>query len=239
MKPVVPGRRPLGLSQPGLLVTDVDSTVIEQEVIELLAAYAGSQDEVARVTESAMRGELDFAQSLHARVATLAGLPVEVLDRVTAEVRLSPGAETLFATVSQHGWPTGLVSGGFAEIVQPIADRLGVRHVRANRLEVSDGKLTGRVLGEVVDAAEKERMLRGWASADGIPLERTVAVGDGANDLLMLGAAGLAVAWRAKPVVRAQVRHNIEASLAEVLTLLGVPRKDWAEASLESGHAQG
>ncbi len=183
---------------------DVDSTLITGEVIELLAAHAGAREEVAAVTERAMRGEIDFATSLHERVATLAGLPVAVLDAVRADMVLTPGAERLVAELHDRGWPVGLVSGGFHELVDPLAARLGIDFVRANRLEIADGRLTGRVVGPVVDREAKARALRELAAAHGVPMERTVAIGDGANDLGMLAAAGLGIAFNAKPVVCAQ-----------------------------------
>ena len=203
-----------------LVVTDVDSTFIQQEVIELLAEHAGTRDLVAEVTERAMRGELDFAASLRERVATLAGVPVTALDAVREAVVLSPGAAELVAECHRRGWAFGLVSGGFEEIVGPIAASLGITHVRANRLEVADGVLTGRTLGTVVDRSVKAETLREWADAEGVALADTVAVGDGANDLDMLATAGVGIAYRAKPVVRAQAAHAIEHSLDEVLELV-------------------
>lgn len=186
-----------------LLIMDVDSTLIQQEVIELLAAYAGKREEVAAVTEAAMRGELDFAQSLHARVAVLAGLPADVVHSVRNEVRLSEGADELVAAFKAAGHTVAVVSGGFNQILEPIAGDLGLDYWQANELEIVDGALTGRVLGAVVDRAAKEKYLREWAAAEGIALEHTIAVGDGANDLDMLGAAGIGVAFNAKPAVRA------------------------------------
>jgi len=185
------------------LIMDVDSTLIQQEVIELLAAYAGKFEEVAAVTEAAMRGELDFTQSLHARVAVLAGLPADVVHSVRQEVKLSEGAAELVAAFKAAGHVVAVVSGGFNQILQPIAEELGLDYWQANELEIVDGVLTGKVLGAVVDRAAKEKYLREWAAAEGIPLEHTVAVGDGANDLDMLGAAGIGVAFNAKPAVRA------------------------------------
>ncbi|WP_233493844.1 phosphoserine phosphatase SerB [Desertihabitans brevis] len=187
----------------GLLVLDVDSTLITAEVIELLAEHAGTREEVAAVTERAMRGELDFAASLHARVATLQGVPVTALADVLQHLRLSPGTSDLIARAREHGATIGLVSGGFIEVVQPLAQLLGITHVRANQLEVADGRLTGRVLGEVVDRAVKAATLEQWAGELGVPLEACVAIGDGANDLDMLAAAGLGIAYCAKPVVAA------------------------------------
>lgn len=186
-----------------LLIMDVDSTLIQQEVIELLAAYAGKRDEVAAVTEAAMRGELDFAQSLHARVAVLSGLPAAVVDSVRAEVKLSEGAAELVAAFKAAGHVVAVVSGGFNQILRPIAEDLGLDYWIANELEIVDGVLTGKVLGDVIDRAAKEKYLREWSAAEGIALEHTIAVGDGANDLDMLGAAGIGVAFNAKPAVRA------------------------------------
>ncbi|MBD3780418.1 MAG: phosphoserine phosphatase SerB [Micrococcales bacterium] len=198
---------------------DVDSTLITQEVVELLAAHAGSRDEVAAITERAMRGDLDFTASLRARVATLAGLPVSVFAEVLEEVVVTPGAVELLAELDRRGWPVGLVSGGFVEVVGPLAARLGIPRYRANALEVSGGALTGRVAGEVVDRAVKARTLREYAAETGVPLERTVAIGDGANDLDMLAAAGLGVAFNAKPVVCEQADAVVRGRLDAVLEL--------------------
>ena len=185
------------------LILDVDSTLIQQEVIELLAAYAGKREEVTAVTEAAMRGELDFAQSLHERVAVLAGLRADVVDAVRAEVTLSLGAAELVAAFRSAGHVVAVVSGGFNQILQPIAEGLGLDYWLANELEIIDGALTGKVTGEVIDRAAKEKYLREWAGREGIPMEHTIAVGDGANDLDMLGAAGIGVAFNAQPAVRA------------------------------------
>mgnify|MGYP000990457804 FL=1 len=206
---------------PGLLVMDVDSTLIDQEVIELLAEHAGAREQVAEVTARAMRGELDFAASLRERVAALAGVPRRVLTQVRDEVRLTPGARDLIDSLHARGCRVGVVSGGFEEVVAPMARRLGIDHVAANRLEVSGGVLTGRVLGRVVDREEKVRRLRTWAEGDGVPMERTVAVGDGANDLGMITTAGLGVAFCAKPIVveRADAAVHVR-DLTAVLDLL-------------------
>ena len=206
---------------PGLLVMDVDSTLIDQEVIELLAEHAGAREQVAEITARAMRGELDFAASLRERVAALAGVPRRVLTQVRDEVRLTPGARDLIDSLHARGCRVGVVSGGFEEVVAPMARRLGIDHVAANRLEVSGGVLTGRVLGRVVDRQEKVRRLRTWAEGDGVPMERTVAVGDGANDLGMITAAGLGVAFCAKPIVveRADAAVHVR-DLTAVLDLL-------------------
>ena len=224
---------PAGLARRGarLVVLDVDSTLIQDEVIELIAEHAGTAAEVAAVTERAMAGELDFAESLHARVATLAGLPVGVLEEVRGSVRLSPGARTLVRTLKALGFTVALVSGGFAEVVEPIGAELGVDHVRANRLEVRDGVLTGRVVGTVVDRPGKAAALREFAELEGLPLSRTVAIGDGANDLDMLGVAGLGVAFNAKPVVREQADTSVNVPyLDTVLFLLGVSREEIEDA---------
>lgn len=200
-----------------LVVMDVDSTLITGEVIEMLAAHAGSEELVASITERAMRGEIDFATSLHERVATLAGLPATVFAEVLAEVELTPGARELVAELADRGWPLGLVSGGFTEVVVPLAASLGITMTRANALEVVDGVLTGRVEGPVVDRAAKAATLREYAAALGVPMERTIAIGDGANDLDMLDAAGFGIAFNAKPVVAsaadAQVRDRLDAVL--------------------------
>ncbi|PWH05702.1 phosphoserine phosphatase SerB [Brachybacterium endophyticum] len=184
-----------------LLVSDVDSTFLTQEVIELIADHAGTREQVEAVTTRAMRGELDFAESLRERVATLAGLDASVLSRVREALVPTPGALELFARAREAGVLTALVSGGFHEAIDELAARAGVDHVLANRLETADGRLTGRVEGPVVDAATKERTLRELAERHGIPRSRTLAVGDGANDALMVQAAGVGIAFRAKPAL--------------------------------------
>ena len=199
---------------------DVDSTLITAEAIELIAAHAGSRTQVAAITARAMRGEIDFATSLHERVATLVGLPVGVLDLVRGEIELTGGARELLAELARRGWPVGLVSGGFAEIVEPLAASLGIAHTRANRLEVAHGVLTGRVSGPVVDRAAKAAALREFALAEHIDLADSIAIGDGANDLTMLATAGFAIAFNAKPTVRAAADVAVDGRLDAVIGLL-------------------
>ena len=226
---------PAGLARMGrrLVVMDVDSTLIQQEVIELLAAHAGREAEVAAVTERAMRGEIDFAASLRQRVACLEGLDVSVVQAVREAVVLTPGARTLCRTLHRLGFTLALVSGGFLEVVGPLAAELGIAHVRANRLQVVHGTFTGRLLGPVVDRAAKAAALREFAAAEGLPMHRTVAIGDGANDLDMIAAAGLGIAFNAKPVVREQADAALNVPyLDAVLPLLGITRDDVEEADL-------
>jgi phosphoserine phosphatase len=207
-----------------LVVLDADSTLLEDEVIELLADQAGSRAEVSAVTERAMRGELDFADSLRARVATLSGLPEAVIADVRAAVRITRGAAELVAGVHRAGGAVGVVSGGFHEVLDPVAAGLGLDHCRANRLEVVGGVLTGRLTGPVVDAAAKARALREWSRAMAGGSSATVAVGDGANDLLMMREATLSVAFDAKPRVRAAADLVLDhRDLAPVLACLGLP----------------
>lgn len=197
-------RQPLATEPPRLLMMDVDSTLITAEVIDELAAHAGSGDQVATITERAMRGELDFADSLRARVATLANLDVATFELVRESLEFSPGARELVAAAVAADCQVGLVSGGFAEIVEPLVEGLGISTINANRFEVRDGRLTGLTRGEVVDRAAKRRHLLRCAELVGCTPEQVVAVGDGANDLDMMGAAGLGVAYCAKPVAATQ-----------------------------------
>ncbi|MEP9393456.1 phosphoserine phosphatase SerB [Gordonia sp. VNQ95] len=219
-----------------LIVFDVDSTLIQGEVIEMLAAHAGREAEVAAVTEAAMRGELDFAQSLHQRVAALAGLDASVLDEVAASLQLTPGARTTIRTLHRLGYHCGVVSGGFRQVIDALAHELELDFVRANTLEVIDGKLTGRVVGEIVDRPGKARALRSFADHVGVPMEQTIAVGDGANDIDMLSVAGLGIAFNAKPALRevadAALNHPF---LDAVLFILGVTRDEIEAADAADG----
>ncbi len=226
---------PAGLARQGrrLVVMDVDSTLIRDEVIELLAAHAGREAEVAEVTAAAMRGEIDFATSLHQRVSKLAGLPASIFDEVRQAVRLTPGARTLVGTLQDLGFAVGLVSGGFIEVVGPLAADLR-HHPCAGQFapRVADRVLTGRILGPVIDRAAKAATLREFAAAEGLPLSRTVAIGDGANDLDMLAAAGLGIAFNAKPAVRASADTSLNLPyLDAVLFLLGFSREEVEDAA--------
>jgi len=210
-----------------LVVMDVDSTVIQDEVIDLLAAEAGQQEAVAAVTERAMAGELDFSESLHERVALLEGLPESSLAVVRDRVRLTPGARTLCRTLNRLGYRIALVSGGFSQVAAPIAAQLGVAELRANTLEVSDGYLTGRVVGDVIDRPGKRKALEELAVRFGIPRRRTVAIGDGANDIDMLEAAGLGIAFNAKPAARAVADASVSVPFLDtVLYLMGITRDE-------------
>jgi phosphoserine phosphatase len=224
-------RESLGRRAKRLVVMDVDSTLIQDEVIELLAVEAGCADEVARITERAMRGEMDFTESLVERVAMLAGTPVEMLDRVSDAVRLTPGARTFVRTLKRLGYTVAIVSGGFSIVVDRLGADLKLDHAVANELEIVDGHLTGRLLGEIVDRAGKARVLERIAAAENIPLEQTVAIGDGANDLDMLAIAGLGIAFNAKPVVREAADTALSVPyLDAILFLLGF-RRDEIEAA--------
>lgn len=203
-----------------LVVLDCDSTTIQDEVIELLADAAGTRELVAEITERAMRGELDFAESLRERVATLAGTPDSVFSEAYARVRPTPGIHELVAAVHDRGGLVAVVSGGFHEVLDPLAADLRIDRWRANRLEVSGGRLTGRTVGPVIDAEAKADALREWAGEAGIPLTATAAIGDGANDLRMMEAAALSIAFNAKPVVRERADVSIEADLSRVIPLL-------------------
>ena len=203
-----------------LVVLDCDSTTIQDEVIELLADASGTREQVAEVTERAMRGELDFAESLTERVATLAGTSDTVFAEAYARVRLSPGIRELVAAVHERGGKVGVVSGGFHEVLDPIAEDLGLDFWRANRLEVVDGALTGRTVGPIIDAEAKAVALAEWAAASGIALSATVAIGDGANDLRMMAVAAVGIGYNAKPIVQEQADLVIADDLALAIPVL-------------------
>ncbi|HEX9355518.1 MAG TPA: phosphoserine phosphatase SerB, partial [Streptosporangiaceae bacterium] len=214
-----------------LVVMDVDSTLIAAEVIDLLAAHAGCAGQMAKITEATMRGELDFATSVRERVSMLAGLDESVLDVVRGELRLAPGARTLIRTLHRLGYRCGIVSGGFSQITDPLARELGIDYAAANTLEVSGGKLTGRLAGPIIDRAGKADALRRFAAQAGVAVSQAVAVGDGANDLDMIAAAGLGVAFNARQVVRDAADASVSVPyLDTVLYLLGVSRDDVEDA---------
>ncbi len=219
-----------------LVVMDVDSTLIQDEVIEVIARHAGCEAEVAQATAAAMNGHVDFGDSLRMRVALLKGVDAAVLDRVRNEITITPGARTLCRTLKRLGYSLAAVSGGFSQVVDPLAHELGIDHSRANELEIRDGRLTGEVLGDVVDKQGKASALIEFAALDGIPLSRTIAIGDGANDLDMLATAGLGVAFNAKQVVRdaADTAVNVP-FLDAVLYLLGITREQVEEADAAAG----
>ena len=204
-----------------LVVLDADSTLIRNEVIELIADEAGRGAEVAAATEAAMRGEVDFATSLRSRVTALAGVPVTSFERVLSRIEPTPGVRELTAVVHERGGLVGVVSGGFHEILDTLAPTLGVDMWRANRLAVADGILTGEVEGDIVDAQAKADHLAAWAAENGIAPHRTIAIGDGANDLKMIAAAGLGLAFNAKPAVRAAAMMSVgPVDLSQVIPLL-------------------
>ncbi|GAB2862088.1 phosphoserine phosphatase SerB [Nocardioides pacificus] len=219
-----------------LIVMDVDSTLVQGEVIEMLAAHAGCEAEVARVTEAAMRGELDFEESLRSRVALLRGVDASALDQVYDAIQLAPGARTMVRTLSRLGYRFAIVSGGFSQITDRLAKDLGIHFSRANELEIVDGKLTGGIVGRVVDRAGKAEALREFAAKVGVPESSVVAVGDGANDLDMLNAAGLGIAYNAKPAVREAADTSVNVPyLDAVMYLLGITREEIEAADAEAG----
>jgi phosphoserine phosphatase len=219
-----------------LIVMDVDSTLIQGEVIEMLAAHAGCEDEVARVTEQAMRGELDFAASLRDRVGLLVGLDAAALDKVYDELELAPGARTTVRVLKRLGYRFAIVSGGFSQLTDRLAADLGIDFAAANELEIVDGRLTGRVVGDIVDRAGKAAALRRFAAESGVPLSATIAIGDGANDLDMLNAAGLGIAFNAKPVVQEAAHAAVNVPYMDaVLYLLGISREEIVAADAEAG----
>jgi phosphoserine phosphatase len=209
-----------------LVVMDVDSTLIQNEVIDLLASYAGVEDRVAEITERAMNGEIEFADALRERVALLAGLGADAIERAQGELELTPGARTLIRILKHLDHRVGVVSGGFIEVIAPLIEELGIDFAAANSLEIENGRLTGRISGEIIDRAGKAKALERFAAAAGIPLEQTVAIGDGANDLDMIDRAGLGIAFNAKPMVRERADTSLSAPyLDSVLYLLGISRE--------------
>ena len=219
-----------------LIVMDVDSTLIQGEVIEMIAAHAGCEAEVADVTARAMNGELDFAESLRARVALLKGVPVSALDQVYDDLVLTPGARTTIRTLKRLGYRFAIVSGGFTHITDRLAASLGIDFAAANELEVVDGYLTGRVVGEIVDRPGKAKALQRFADELGLPLGATIAIGDGANDLDMLNVAGLGIAFNAKPVVREAAPTAVNVPyLDTIMYLLGISRAEIEAADEAAG----
>ncbi|CAM3761549.1 phosphoserine phosphatase SerB [Smaragdicoccus niigatensis] len=219
-----------------LICFDVDSTLVQGEVIEMLAAHAGVEEQVKEITDAAMRGEIDFEESLHRRVATLAGLDKSVIDEVAANLKLTKGARTTIRTLKRLGFRCGVVSGGFVQVIEGLARELELDFVRANVLEIVDGKLTGRVVGEIIDRAAKAESLREFAADVGVRIEQTVAVGDGANDIDMLNAAGLGIAFNAKPALREVADTALSHPyLDAVLFVLGVTRSEVEAADAVDG----
>ena len=210
-----------------IVLLDMDSTFIQQEVIDLLAEEAGVGVKVKEITESAMRGELDFKESLERRTELLAGLSEKAIVDIRGRITLTPGARTLVRTLHRLGHKVGIVSGGFTNVIEPLVNEMKVDFFRANTLEVKDGKLTGKIVGAIVDRAAKATFLSEFAQNEGVPLSQTIAVGDGANDLDMLKAAGLGIAFNAKPAVKAQADSSINTPyLDAILYLMGIPREE-------------
>ena len=217
-----------------LVVMDVDSTLIEQEVIDLLAEVSGVGEQVRAITESAMRGELDFETSLRKRVALLSGQPESIIQTVAKQISLTPGARTLIRTLKKLGHGVGLVSGGFSQVVDPIAAQLGIPHVRSNTLEIINGTITGNLSGPIIDRAGKAQALKEFAQLEQITQANTIAIGDGANDLDMIATAGLGIAFNAKPTVQAAAQSALNAPyLDSVLFILGINREDIEESDRE------
>ncbi len=219
-----------------LICFDCDSTLITGEVIEMLAAHAGKEAEVKDVTDRAMRGELDFEESLRERVAVLEGLDASIIDEVARDIQLTPGARTTIRTLKRMGYRAAVVSGGFIQVLENLAADLDLDYVRANTLEIKDGKLTGKVIGEIVDRAAKARLLSEFAADAGLQMHQTVAVGDGANDIDMLSAAGLGIAFNAKPALKeiadTSVNHPY---MDEILHILGISREEIDSEDLAEG----
>ena len=210
----------------GLLVMDVDSTLIMEEGIDLLGEEAGVGQQVAAITERAMRGELDFEAALRERVSLLAGLPETIFSRIADKIHFTPGAKKLVDELHARGYKVGLVSGGFHETVDRLAEQLGIDYVKANRLEIEYGFLTGHVLGDIVSKDTKVQMLKAWAQENNLELNQTIAMGDGANDLPMIQTAGIGIAFNAKPIVREQTPYQINVyDLYQVIDILDAKEK--------------
>ena len=205
----------------GLCVMDVDGTLILEEVIDLLGREAGREEEISQITSRAMRGELDFERSLRKRVSLLEGLPISVFDKVFNIIHLTPNAQEFISILQKNGILVGLVSGGFTPIVERLAKSLGIAYFSANQLEVKDGLLTGKLVGQIISPEVKKEILEKWREELKLPRERTVAIGDGANDLLMLKSAGLGVAFCAKEVLKQEIQHHVDKrDFFEVLPLI-------------------
>lgn len=206
----------------GLCVMDVDGTLILEEVIDLLGREAGREEEIAQLTSQAMRGELDFESSLRDRVSFLEGLPISVFDKVFNSIHLTPNALEFISILQKHGILVGLVSGGFTPIVERLAKSLDIAYFSANQLEVKGGFLTGKLVGQIISPEVKKETLEQWREELKLSKERTIAIGDGANDLLMLKAAGVGIAFCAKEVLKQEIPHHVDKrDFFEVLPLIG------------------
>ena len=209
----------------GLCVMDVDGTLILEEVIDLLGREVGREEEISQITSRAMRGELDFESSLRKRVSFLEGLPISVFDKVFNSIHLTPNAQEFISILQKNGILVGLVSGGFTQIVERLAKSLGIAYFSANQLEVKDGLLTGKLIGQIISPQVKKKTLEKWREKLKLPKERTIAIGDGANDLLMLMSAGLGIAFCAKEVLKKEIQNHVDKrDFLEVLPLI-----DWLE----------
>ncbi|MDU2394879.1 MAG: phosphoserine phosphatase SerB [Streptococcus mitis] len=205
----------------GLCVMDVDGTLILEEVIDLLGREVGREEEIAQLTSQAMRGELNFETSLRERVALLKGLPISAFEKVFNSIHLSPNAQEFISILQKNGIQVGLVSGGFTLIVDRLAKSLGIAHFSANQLEVKDGHLTGKLVGQIISPEVKKEILEQWRKELQLPRDRTVAIGDGANDLLMLKSAGLGIAFCAKEVLKKEIQYHVDKrDFLEVLPLI-------------------
>ena len=205
----------------GLCVMDVDGTLILEEVIDLLGREAGREEEISQITSRAMRGELNFERSLRDRVSLLEGLPISVFDKVFKSIQLTPNAQEFISILQKNGILVGLVSGGFTPIVERLAKSLGITHFSANQVEVKDGLLTGKLVGQIISPEVKKEILEKWREELKLPRERTIAIGDGANDLLMLKSAGLGIAFCAKEVLKKEIQYHVDKrDFLEVLPLI-------------------